>query len=242
MIDFSEFYRELVEASYDLPQEFLEEERAKKYYIHLSELESRGRDFNLTSITDPSEAINKHVVDALFAAQCVRAISGEEKISLLDVGSGGGFPALPIAIACENVSVTALDATSKKCAFIFDTAKKSGVTIDTLPERAEEAALLRRENFDIVTARAVARLNTLVELCAAFVKVGGHFLAMKGASALEERDEASSAADKLGITLEDVARYSIKGGDDRYILIYRKTSLTPEKYPRKFAQIKKHPL
>ena len=242
MIDFSDFYREFQSAASDLPEEFKTEERSRGYYTHLVELDRRGREFNLTAITDPAEALHKHVIDSLHAAKEVSHLAQGRRAALLDVGSGGGFPALPIAISCDNVSVTSLDATAKKCAFIADTAKRCGVMVDVLPDRAEAAAATRRESFDLVTARAVARLNILLEICAPFVTVGGYFIAMKGSAAEEERLEAECASKILGLSPEGSVEYEIKDGGRRSLLIYKKIAPTPASYPRKYPQIKKKPL
>lgn len=240
---FESFYKMLLDASGDIPSEFVTEEKAKKLFVHIKELCEKGKLFNLTAITDTEEAVNKHTVDCLFAASVIGALSGGKEGKLIDVGSGGGFPSLPIATSLDNISVTALDATAKKCGFIADTASLCGVNIETVPKRAEEyAAEGVRESFDFATARAVARLNILMELCAPFVKVGGCFVAMKGSLANEEIKEAENGAEKLGLTLEAVHPYTVKDGGDRFILVYRKTSKTPSSYPRAYAKIKKNPL
>ena len=111
-----------------------------------------------------------------------------------------------------------------------------------VPERAEEAALHLRESFDFATARAVARLNILAELSAPFVKVGGYFVAMKGSAAGEQIAEAAKATETLGLTFSEKIPYEIKDGGTRYIVIYKKTSATPSRYPRSYSQIKKNPL
>ncbi|MBQ7670725.1 MAG: 16S rRNA (guanine(527)-N(7))-methyltransferase RsmG [Clostridia bacterium] len=237
---FPEFYEELISASRGLPESFVSAEKAEKYYIHINELEEKGKLFNLTAITDRAEAIRKHTVDSLHLAKTVAELSAEEK-TLIDVGSGGGFPALPVAVAC-GIPVTALDSTAKKCEFISSVAEKCGVDVKTLPERAEEAVASRRETFDFATARAVARLNILAELCAPFVKVGGCFLAMKGSAADEELNEAKSAVAKLGLEFQRAERYEIEDGGERSILIFKKVVPTPSEFPRRFAQIKKRPL
>jgi len=239
---FSDFYNDLTEAAKELPGGLITEENAEKLYIHLCELSEKGKLFNLTAIVDMREATRKHVVDSLFAANVVREIAAGERSALIDIGSGGGFPSLPIAITCENVSVTALDSTAKKCGFISSTAEKCGVKVETIPERAEEASAERRETYDFAVARAVARLNILAEICAPFVKVGGYFLAMKGSAAEEERKEAEGAAAKLGLTFEKSIRYEIEDGGERSILVYKKIAPTSAEYPRRFAQIKKRPL
>ena len=239
---FDDFYTAFLEASDGLPESFRTEEAAKRLFTHLCELSEKGKLFNLTAITDLSDALNKHVVDSLFTAAAVKELSPGTNASLIDVGSGGGFPAIPIAVACPAIDVTALDSTAKKCEFISDTAALCGVSVKTVPERAEDAASHLRETFDFATARAVARLNVLVELCAPFVKVGGYFLAMKGSAAEEEMLEAEAGTKKLGISFERAVKYVIPDGGERSILIYKKTSPTPAAYPRRFAQIKKKPL
>lgn len=237
---FPEFYEELLPAAKGLPESYVSAEKAEKYYIHINELEEKGKLFNLTAITDRSEAIRKHTVDSLYLAKTVGELSCDGS-TLIDVGSGGGFPAIPVAVAC-GISVTALDSTAKKCEFISSVAEKCGISVDTVPERAEEAVASRRETFDFATARAVARLNILTELCAPFVKVGGYFLAMKGSAADEELSEAKSAVSKLGLEFQRAERYEIEDGGERYILIFKKNAPTPKEFPRRFAQIKKRPL
>lgn len=239
---FPEFYDELLSASHDLPESFTTAEKAEKYRIHICELEEKGKLFNLTAITDRAEAVRKHTVDSLYLAKTVSELSaGIDGATLIDVGSGGGFPALPVAVAC-GISVTALDSTVKKCEFISSVAEKCGVDVKTVPERAEEAVASRRETFDFATARAVARLNILAELCAPFVKVGGYFLAMKGSAADEELGEAKNAVSKLGLEFQRAERYEIEDGGERSILIFKKIAPTLKEFPRRFAQIKKCPL
>ncbi|MBE6562225.1 MAG: 16S rRNA (guanine(527)-N(7))-methyltransferase RsmG [Ruminococcaceae bacterium] len=240
---FDRFYEMLLGASNGVPEKYVSEENAKKLYIHITELSEKGKRFNLTAITDPEEAVNKHTADCLFCASVIDELTGGDAASLIDVGSGGGFPSLPIATALPHVSVTALDATAKKCGFIADTAALCGVNIITVPKRAEEyVAEGVRESFDFATARAVARLNILMELCAPFIKVGGYFVAMKGSAAKEEILEAENAAKKLGLTLHNVHPYTVKDGGDRAVLVYKKTSSTPASYPRMYSKIKKNPL
>ena len=236
---YSDFVKAL-EAAYpgDLPSE----DAKRRLYTHITELLDKGRLMNLTAITDEEDAARLHTADSLFAAREIERLSDGKDVTLIDVGSGGGFPALPVATALPNVRVTALDSTAKKCEFIAATAEKCGVALETLPERAEEASERYRESFDFATARAVARLNILMELCVPFVKVGGYFVAMKGSAADEEMREAERAASTLGVEFSDRADYEIAHGGQRSIIIYKKTSPTPKEYPRRYAQIKKKPL
>lgn len=240
---FDNFYNTLVEAAKDVPRSYVTRENAEKLFIHISELEKKGKQFNLTAITDAEEAVHKHTADCLFCASVIDSLTEGQEKSLIDVGSGGGFPSLPIATVLPHVSVTALDSTAKKCVFIGETAALCRVPIRTVPERAEEfAARGARESFDIATARAVARLNILMELCAPFVKKGGFFVAMKGSLADEEMKEAEAAASRLGLSFVKKEAYTVKDGGNRFILVYKKVKETPAAYPRAYAKIKKNPL
>lgn len=217
---------------------------AEKLYIICEQLDLRSKQFNLTAITEPEEVLKKHIMDCLFTAKCIDGLTGDG-MRLLDVGSGAGFPSLPIAASVEKISVTAMDSTAKKTVYMNETAALAGIdNFKAVPARAEEAARTdMRASFDVCTARAVARLNVLMELCAPFLKMGGYFVSMKGAAADEEMKEAESAAKKLGLTFVESRRYFIPEMDDaRFLLIYRKDSKTPELYPRNFSQISKKPL
>jgi 16S rRNA (guanine527-N7)-methyltransferase len=158
---------------------------------YLSELLSVNQITNLTAIKDPDEAIIKHIADC---AICIGAIP--ERADLLDVGSGAGLPAFPFAILRPDISVTALDSTGKKVDFINNTAKKLGLkNLKAICHRAEELGKNRsyRERYTVVSARAVARLNQLSELCLPFVKVGGIFISMKSRLADMEKRKRESA-------------------------------------------------
>lgn len=241
---FEDFYSDLIKVAepLSLPEGFLTEDTAKKLYIHSTELSEKGKLFNLTAITEESEVIRKHMADCLFEASVIFSLSGGEKKTLIDVGSGGGFPSLPIAISCGNVSVTALDSTAKKCTFIKETADKCGTEISVCPMRAEDFAKEARESFDFATARAVASLDILAELCLPFVKVGGYFAAMKGSNYAEETEKAKNAAKKLGAVLVECREYEIETTGVRSVVIYKKVEPTPSNYPRQYSQIKKKPL
>jgi len=215
-----------------------------KLYTVCEELRDKSKKFNLTAITEPEEVLKKHIIDCVFAAKTVGELSGKGA-TLLDVGSGAGFPSLPIAATLPDVLVTAMDATAKKCVYMNETAALAGIeNFKAVNARAEEAARSGMgESFDIVSARAVARLNVLMELCIPFLKVGGYFVAMKGAAAEEEMREAESAAKKLSAELVEMRQYTLPElTDARFLLIYRKKSKTPAAYPRNFSQISKRPL
>lgn len=219
-----------------------------RLHIIAENLDTYGSRFNLTAITEPQEVLAKHFIDSLFAAKeadTILQVSHSTKNQLLDVGSGAGFPSLPIAAALPYLFVTALDSTAKKIAYIKDTAEKCGLaSFDAICTRAEEAGRKEmREQFDIVTARAVARLPVLMELCIPFLRVGGHFIAMKGSAAQEEIEEARHAAVLLSCELVRITPYFLPGlKDQRFLLIYRKNSSTSSTYPRNAARIAKKPL
>lgn len=200
-------------------------------------LEWNGR-MNLTAITGKEEIYRKHFADSLTAAEFL-----PNGATLLDVGCGGGFPTLPLALARPDLRVTALDSTAKKLRFVEAAAKELSLPVVTLCGRAEELGkgAPYRECFDCVTARAVARLPVLCEWCLPFVRVGGAFVALKGAAGEEELREAENAVALLGGKVETVRRRTV-GGESRVILVIRKIAPTPAKYPRNGGQIMKKPL
>ena len=198
---------------------------------------------NVTAIRDGDGVLQKHIIDSLYAAREIIDLAPAPGARLCDVGSGGGFPALPIAAALPGISVTAVDSTAKKCRYIEETAHSAGLSnVSTRCARVEEASDLFA-TFDFVTARAVAALPVLVELCAPLLKVGGYFLAMKGEKADVEIADAARAAKILGLELVRRAEYSLpSGGDHRTIAVYRKVAPTPKGYPREYRLIAKKPL
>lgn len=215
-----------------------------KLYTICEQLDLKSKQFNLTAITDPEEVLRKHIIDCVFAAKTVCELY-PDGAKLLDVGSGAGFPSLPMAATLSDIQVTAMDATAKKTVYMNDTAALAGIeNFNAANARAEEAARDGMgESFDVVSARAVARLNVLLELCVPFLKIGGHFVAMKAFAADEEIKEAENAAKKLGVKLVEKRQYTLPHLEDtRFLLIYRKDSKTPDIYPRNFSQISKRPL
>lgn len=205
-----------------------------------------AKKFNLTSILEPSEIVRKHIIDSI----CPLGLLLERGIfpqRVLDIGTGAGFPLLPMAAAMLDISPTTaflgLDATAKKISHIIETAEYASIpTVSAIQGRAEECANGKlRRRFDLVTARAVADLSVLLELCAPFVAVGGVFASLKS-HADEEITRSASAAEILGLTKEAKIDYNIPGGDSRCLIIYRKTRPTPPEYPRRYAEITKKPL
>ena len=194
--------------------------------------------FNLTAITDPEGIENKHFIDSLLLAAQEEAAG-----SLVDVGSGAGFPGVVAKIYKPALSLTLLEPTGKRLDFLRQLCGALGLEADFLKERAEEAARKAwREQFDTATARAVARLDKLAEYCLPLVKVGGTFLAMKAESAAEELEEARPAIRKLGGEVVGLRRFALPGGDERGIIVIKKISHTPPAYPRNGGKIAKSPL
>lgn len=211
-----------------------------RFRVYYENLETYNRVMNLTAITGEEDAARLHFLDcaALSAAVDLRGRT------LIDVGTGAGFPGMVLKILCPELQLTLLDSLDKRLDFLRDTCQKLGFSDVTLVHaRAEEPPEGFRESFDYASARAVARLNVLCELCLPYVKEGGAFLAMKGPELDAEIKEAYVALKTLGGTVERQIAYAIPGTDlDHRIAVIRKTALSPKKYPRRWAQIKKKPL
>lgn len=198
---------------------------------------------NVTAITELEKVIPLHYADCAVLADMI-----PQGTRLLDVGCGGGFPTLPLAILRPDLAITALDSTEKKVRYVADTADKLGLKIITLAGRAEDLAAANtghREQFDVVVSRAVARLNMLDELCLPFIKKDGLFLCMKASAGHEELAEAEKGIIKLGGEVEKVIDSQLQMTDkqeERCLIQIRKVKYTPGAYPRAFAKIKKSPL
>ena len=233
-------------------------ETFEKLYKALTET---NKLYNLTAVTDEQGVAGLHFCDSLMALPYLDGISEKDNENnefftqntennakkLLDIGCGAGFPCLPIAIARPNIMVLGVDSTAKKVDFSSKFASENNLNnFNSISARAEELAKTeQRESFDVVTARAVARLNILAELCLPFVKIGGYFLAMKGAKGVEELEEAQNGIKKLGgevVTVEEKDLILPNETQSRSFILIKKTAKTPNAYPRAYAKIKKSPL
>lgn len=221
-------------ATIDLP---LDEEKIDTLCAFGEAVVRQNEVMNLTAITEPAAVAKLHLQDSVSLLKCVDLADK----TLIDVGCGAGFPSVPVKIACPQVKLTLLDSLGKRMNWLQTILPTLGVEAECVTARAEEAAAQRRELYDYASSRAVARLNVLLELTAPFVKVGGAVLAMKGAAAMEELEEAKSAISKLGLKLEKVHHFPIDGADHA-IIVLRKVAPTPAQYPRRFAKIKQFPL
>ena len=213
-----------------------------KLFERLAELlVEQNKTMNLTAITDPDGIAVKHFADSISA---LSAYDFAENAKVLDVGTGAGFPSIPLLIARPDLEMTMIDSTAKKLKYVASTVETLGLTAEVLHTRAEEAGQSKqyREKFDIVCSRAVAALNVLCEYCLPFVKVGGVFLAMKSAKAQEEIADARNAINTLGGKIVAEKSFSLSDGGERTIVVIKKISQVPPKYPRVSAQIAKKPL
>ncbi len=192
---------------------------------------------NLTAITEPDQVAKLHLLDCLTVLK-VADLAGKK---LIDVGCGAGFPGVPLKIACPQMDLTLLDSLGKRMNWLEQTLPSLGVDATYVTARAEEAVVDRREQYDFATSRAVARLNILLELTAPYVKVGGAVLAMKGAAGKEELEEAKNAIRQLGLKVEKTETFPMDGTEHMVILL-RKVSKTPARFPRRYAKIKQAPL
>ena len=178
-----------------------------------------------------------HLLDSL-TLLTLEELKGKK---VIDVGCGAGFPGVPVKIACPETKLTLLDSLGKRMKWLETILPQLGVDAQCITDRAEEAITSRREQYDVATSRAVARLNILLELTAPYVKVGGKVLAMKGTAAQEELDEAKNAISKLGLQLERVVQFPIED-TAHTVIVLKKVRPTPSQYPRAYAKIKKSPL
>ncbi len=201
----------------------------------------QNKTMNLTAITDPDGIAVKHFADSISA---LTAADFELGARVLDVGTGAGFPGLPLLIVRPDLKLTMLDSTAKKLKYVSSAAESLGLSPEILHARAEEAGRKPeyREGFDVVCSRAVAALNVLCEYCLPFVKVGGCFIAMKSAKAGEEIEQAQAAIKLLGGKITDEKSFKLSDGGERNLIVIKKISHIPPKYPRVSAQIAKKPL
>ena len=221
----------------------LNKEISEKFYKLTVRMLEENEKYNLTAITEPAKIILNHYADCAVLAKRLK-----KGASVVDIGCGAGFPTLPMAILRPDLKILAMDSTAKRINYVSETASLLGLTnVTAVSMRAEEggASPEYREKFDYATARAVAEMRVLSELCLPYVKVGGEFIAMKGKNAEYELSAAKKAIATLGGRNTRVEEVSLVGGAETLthpLISVEKKEKTPAVYPRVFAQISKKPL
>lgn len=221
---------------------YLTDEAQEKILLFVERLVAANRSLNLTAITDPVEMATKHVADSL---TCLLAGEWPQGAQVCDVGTGGGFPGMVVAIVRPDLKVDLVDSVAKKLGFLAEAAEELGVQARTVHGRAEELGRKRpfREGYDVVVARAVARLPVLAELCLPLTKVEGWFVAMKGPAGNEELEEAGRALRLLGGSPQAVREIELPlNAGRRTLIVMRKEGSTPPSYPRRPGIPAKKPL
>lgn len=216
----------------------LSDRQAGQFCRYCELLLEKNQVMNLTAIREPDKVATLHFLDCM----ALLNVTDFREKAVIDVGCGAGFPGLPLKIAEPSIRLTLLDSLNKRVVWLRDELLPAlEVEADCVSGRAEEYAAGHREQYDIATSRAVARLNLLAELCLPLVRPGGYFLAMKGQDAAEEVQEAERAVRTLGGRVERIWEYPVEDAVHRVVVI-KKVANTPVKYPRQFAKIKKQPL
>lgn len=218
----------------------LDESRADTLERFAALLLEKNEVMNLTAITEPTAIAQLHLLDSAALTQFVE-LSGKK---IVDVGTGAGFPGMPLRILKDDFDLTLLDSLGKRIAWLAEVCETLGLRrVECIHARAEEFAAAHRGQYDIATSRAVAQLNVLCELTLPLVKVGGQFLAMKSTDTEEEIASAKNAIRSLGGKIVSVKDYTIPTSTVTHrVVVIEKVSSTPAKYPRAFAKIKKQPL
>ena len=214
---------------------------AQRLDLYAQRLVAWNEKMNLTGITDPDGILEKHFIDSI---EPLRFVEIPRNARVIDVGTGAGFPGLPLLIARPDLDLTLADSLHKRLVFLKDVLHGCGLVAERVHARAEILGKDPdyREQYDIATARAVAPLPVLCEYCLPLVKVGGSFLAMKGASGEEELAAARGAIKKLGGAYKETRTLHLPGGDTRTLILCQKISQTPTAYPRNGGKIAKSPL
>lgn len=218
---------------------FLSDKQKSDFCRYAALLVEWNEKINLTAITDDDGISEKHFLDSVLPLTKLNIPDGA---SLVDVGTGAGFPAIPMKIYRSDLKITLLDSLNKRISFLEEVSSVLGLDAVCVHSRAEDGGrnAAMREKFNVATARAVAAMPTLAEYCLPFVTVGGLFLAMKGPT--EDVSSANNAVKLLGGEIEDVIDYKLPCGDGRKLIVIRKVTSTPVQYPRDAGKIKKKPL
>lgn len=234
-----EFFKPLLE-KLNIDLSFLQIEQFLKYYELLIE---KNKVMNLTAITEFEDVVRKHFIDSL---TITRVFNMSQDITILDVGTGAGFPGIPIKIAFPNTKIVLLDSLNKRIIFLNDCIRELGLKdIEAIHGRAEDFAKNPeyREKFDLCVSRAVARLATLAEYCMPYVKTDGYFIPYKASNVQSELDESKKAVKVLGGKIEEIDNFLLPGTDmERTLIKIKKIATTPKTYPRSAGKPSKEPI
>ena len=233
-----EFYQLLIQQGIELTDR--QKDQFERYFELLVEWNEK---INLTAITEKNEVYLKHFYDSI--APVLQGLIDNQELKLLDIGAGAGFPSLPMKIIYPQLDVTIIDSLNKRINFLKLLAEELKLDkVHFYHGRAEDLAQDKafRAQFDLVTARAVARMQVLSELTIPYLKVGGKLLALKASNAPEELDEAKNALNLLFSKVQDNLSYALPNGDPRFITVVEKKKETPNKYPRKAGMPNKRPV
>ena len=215
----------------------LSQDKADKLLKLYEFLVEYNQNVNLTAITDFEEVVVKHFIDSVLPFSMIDI---KENSSFIDVGTGAGFPSIPLMIVRPDLKGTLLEALNKRCVFLEKACELTGVDPKVIHGRAEDYAKEKREAFDFATARAVAAMPVLCEYCIPYIKTGGRVIALKSVN--EDETQCEKAVNVLGGKIAEIKDYTITNGDSRRLFIIDKVSQTPTKYPRNPSMIKKKPL
>jgi 16S rRNA (guanine527-N7)-methyltransferase len=221
----------------------LSKEQYEKFIIYMRLLQEWNEKINLTAIVEDEEIIKKHFIDSIKA---FRRDEFKKANNMIDVGTGAGFPGIPISIMREDINVTLLDSLNKRINFLNTVINNLGLSnVNTIHSRAEDGARDKklREKFDIATSRAVANMSVLSELCLPYVRIDGSFIALKGPAVDEEIKESANAIRILGGELVNIYEVGIEDTELRHnLVVVKKIKECPKAYPRKAGSITKNPL
>lgn len=236
-------FEEFVISTKDIFNVELTEKQKSQFKLFLDEFVKTNSHTNLSAIREPEDILQKHFLDAV---SCVPILKRFQPKSLIDVGTGGGMPGIPLKILFPEMQVCLADSVQRKTAFLSDVVEKMEWNdVDVLTERAELIGRMEdyREKYDLVIARALAAMPTLVEYLLPLVKVGGHMIAQKGNSAFDETEAARNGIELLGGNLIGIEEINLPGIDEKhYFVIVEKISTTDGKYPRRVGIPSKRPL
>lgn len=239
-MEYNEFSEKLINTGKMIDTE-ITDIQANKLYKYMNLLIDWNKKINLTAITEPNDIILKHFIDSITIEKYLNNNS-----KMIDIGTGAGFPGIPVSIMREDINVLLMDSLNKRIKFLDEVINATELkNVDTIHGRAEELARNKdyRGKFDVATSRAVAALNVLLEYMIPFVKVGGYCICMKGSNVEEEINNSKNALKELKCSIEDVIQFELPGTDyGRNIIIIRKNEETPKRYPRKAGTPSKEPL